>query len=385
MRGRGKTAALCLMALLMAATFLSRTIMYHLTAKCTMVKAYSGRLSATIPFLEAAIPPEYVNSVALPMLGEEATIRLNRSRNCTLVQKGDILMELSPPACEKRLQALTKDWTAAREKAALFRVNYPIALAAAQADKETAQKALARSNRRTRPAAERQLAKAEQALKLIKDEGIVEGMTQSSHDQEEKTLKQAIDALHMLQRAGWRIKAPEDALLLDVTEHIGKDGYLFSYVPLNNPLPLQVQTDAAFAPYLKAGQTLTFRTQEGKAIGESCTISALENYKGGLTLMLEAFLPENFPALKDARLQTALTDYDVLVPPGALVKENTVYVAQRGDSWWGKIWVVKERKVRVGLGSDTATPILSGLSEGEMVITSWDRAISPGERVVLPL
>lgn len=385
MRGRAKTVALCLMALLMAATFLSRTVMYHLTAKCTVAKAYSGRLSAAVPFSETVIPPEYVSSFALPMLGEEAAISLNLSHSHVLVQKGDTLMALSPLPCEDKLKALTKDWTLARERAAMFRVNYPIAVAAAEEDAAAAQKALARSNQRTRPAAERQLNRAEQALRLIRDEGIVDGTTQAALDHEEETLKQAMDALLALQKAGWRIAAPEDAVLLDVAENIGKEGRLFSYVPLNKPLTLRVQTDAALAPCLEVGQRLAFRTQEGKAIGEACAISAIDKLKGGLWLTLAAFAPENIPALDNAKLQTALTDYDVLVPPGALIKEDTVYVARRGNSWWGEVWVVEEREVKAGLGTDSATPILSGLSEGEMVITSWDRAINPGDRVVLPL
>ncbi len=74
-----------------------------------------------------------------------------------------------------------------------------------------------------------------------------------------------------------------------------------------------------------------------------------------------------------------------IVPNSAFVSQDKVYVLKQRMGFWGEEYYVVERQVMTGTGNEYVTQITEGLSPDETVVTGWDRKISSGMRVMLPL
>jgi hypothetical protein len=74
----------------------------------------------------------------------------------------------------------------------------------------------------------------------------------------------------------------------------------------------------------------------------------------------------------------------ILVPLSAVIDGSYVYVVTQRDTFLGKQLYVHQVVVTVQ-GQNMAQAVISqGLRDGNHVVTSWDRPLSEGQRVVLP-
>ena len=74
----------------------------------------------------------------------------------------------------------------------------------------------------------------------------------------------------------------------------------------------------------------------------------------------------------------------LLIPLSALIDETSVYIALQKETFLGKELRVERREVRLGEKSVSQAIVSEGVDANEYVITSWDRPIQDGQRVLLP-
>jgi len=86
------------------------------------------------------------------------------------------------------------------------------------------------------------------------------------------------------------------------------------------------------------------------------------------------------------RPQTRISeDFEIIeniVPASALVADGELYIAEQEKDVWGTKWVARSMGVKAVELGDGEVSIAEGLEGTEYVITSWDRSLETGMRVV---
>jgi membrane fusion protein (multidrug efflux system) len=147
-------------------------------------------------------------------------------------------------------------------------------------------------------------------------------------------------------------------------------------------LKLDFSLPERYLPYLRTGQKTRFRVASHMGWLEA-TLYAIEPSVDVSTRSIQAralasnedgsLLPGSF-----AEVEVALEDIPetILLPPIALVpglKEHTVYTHEQG--------VARQRKVTIGLRTEDAVQITSGINPGDEVIISGVLQLRPGMKV----
>ena len=126
-----------------------------------------------------------------------------------------------------------------------------------------------------------------------------------------------------------------------------------------------------------AKTTLTFdaipgKTYTGKVAGINKTgvvSSGVTNYPA--TIKMETLIPELLPNMSASANIIVVVKPDVLLVPSETIQNQSVRILKNGKR--------ETRAVETGLSSNTQTEIISGLAEGEIVVTGTVSKTTPGQ------
>jgi hypothetical protein len=74
----------------------------------------------------------------------------------------------------------------------------------------------------------------------------------------------------------------------------------------------------------------------------------------------------------------------ILIPLSAVIDGSFVYVVHQTDTFLGRQLRVEYRFIEIGGDNGFQAVVTDGLSTSEYIVTSWDRPLRDGLRVMLP-
>ena len=88
--------------------------------------------------------------------------------------------------------------------------------------------------------------------------------------------------------------------------------------------------------------------------------------------------------IKSLTLESKSTYYDVLVPINAIIDDSYVFILTEEDNGiWGTYYYVHQVNVKTDAYNTSDIAIISGLSQNQRIVISWDRTLSDNQRVIL--
>jgi len=228
-------------------------------------------------------------------------------------------------------------------------------------------------------------------LEYITDTGIFNATTRKTILTELKKEEVLLNDLKSLSGSSIAIKAPADGIVTDITvkeqdKYEGIDT-LLSIAPEDTKIKLMVKIEADQVKKFEEGASCSISFDDKTIKGK---IGGLKNTDGTYYLVLE---PESTAEIDllflndaDIKVETESEYYNIIIPNAAFAaQDNEVFILRTRKGFWGKEYYVQRQRVQIGEENEYYTSVESGLSNGDIVVTGWDRDLTDGASVMLPL
>lgn len=245
-------------------------------------------------------------------------------------------------------------------------------------------------------------------LQLLKDNATSKekfGEAEANYYASQEKLKAAKAQLaqYQVQNDWLFVKAPIDGEVLIIYQYVGasvKPGEPVALIGDFNKLTFSLNLTDNSAQNLKVGDTATLTFNDtaamGKAYGTEYGVGN-KGYKQKIRATLREIMPDlNLPADirrsvwevdNGARILEPMTYTGVVMDFGIINNVLTVPLSAMTDTSYNKVFVVDEndiihlRTVVTGANDDVYTEIISGLSEGETVVTDNVEGLEDGMKI----
>lgn len=380
---RGIRLAKSFIIIMLLCLFFSRSIYYFLTPKVLTERARAGSLHYEIAAQSVRWSCENPHRVSLEaVLAEGLTVEAVFVRSGTLIQTGDRLLSFSSPHGEKLLQDA---------EAALARACDALTVW----DQEYGSEKLRLENELKRAALEKEqggddlsdlrIDELNRTLNDLLNDKIIQGTSRMPLKTEMEQRQAQRDCLERLRQDGWVIRSDVDGRVMDVfTERAQMaDGSapLLSVAPEDAEICIRCEIsedDMEILSYGKASVSWNSSLSVDFVIADREDGVAVLAAADTDVLRFVKSLPDPFV------MNITSEKYGVLAPNRAIIG-NTVYVLRERDTFLGKRLYAEAVEVETGVRDDMNTAIIRGLSQGDEVITNWDRTLSPDTEVMRPL
>lgn len=201
------------------------------------------------------------------------------------------------------------------------------------------------------------------------------------------TLKTVYNNLLPLLSEG-QVVAQEDGMLykMNVKEASYYDGkeFLFQLIPKESEISYRVSLTKEQEKYLDRVKEACLKFGNNE-VAVKMLGTYKEDEKTYLIFETEAILTKDQQANLVLLLKEELTYYDTIIPSSALIDEHVFVLSSQEQGIWGTAYYIQEIKVEVGRIGSKEVGIISGLLEGQEIVTYWDRTIKNKQRVMLML
>lgn len=253
-----------------------------------------------------------------------------------------------------------------------------------QLEKETAEKL------RLKEELEYQLKVSTEKLNALQTTGIYNQKSRTLIEMELKDAEEKLQTLIQLQDQDCRILSPVSGTVVSINRNLFQ-GYMGidSLIKVNlgesvtaYALRMEKAPKQGFSEDTSCSITLGSQTLQGKI-----TQILLEGTGVCLIMELDRGKSIDFQELKtsNAVLEIKSNYCNIMIPNSAFVSQDEVYVLKSRKGFWGEEYYVVKQKVVLGQSDSSRTEILNGLVKVDKVITSWDRELTDGATVSLPL
>lgn len=232
------------------------------------------------------------------------------------------------------------------------------------------------------------LEKAQQDLQYIKTTGILNGKTRDSIIVKIESLNNHIDKNKTCIARYQKVISSVDGVVCKV--HYSKyDSYfgvkpLITVIPDNTSCSLRVKTNKDIIDFLDNDSNSQYKIYINNIEAETEVLKAETEEKNCFIYINYKKEYENIDSFKIV-VNTISKFCDIIVPNSAFISPDMLYVLQTRQGFWGKEYYVELREVTVGEYNSRKSQITEGLMRGDTVITGWDRELTSGQRVMLPL
>lgn len=234
------------------------------------------------------------------------------------------------------------------------------------------------------------LDKAEQSLEYMESSGILNGKIRDSIVSKIDTANNEISKNKLCIEKYQKIISEVGGIVSGV-HYSQYDSYpgikpLITVIPDDATCNLKIKASKAILDILQDGTTNTYYINDDIEVeAEIIKTEVVEkDYFIFLDLKAEIAEYENIKGLR-MEMNTRSEYCDILIPNSAFFSPKNVYVLKERDGFWGKEYYVESYDVMVGEYNNMKSAITSGLKRGDMVVTGWDRELTSGQRVFLPL
>lgn len=201
------------------------------------------------------------------------------------------------------------------------------------------------------------------------------------------TLKTVYNNLLPLLSEG-QVVAQEDGMLykMNVKEASYYDGkeFLFQLIPKESEISYRVSLTKEQEKYLDRVKEACLKFGNNE-VAVKMLGTYKEDEKTYLIFETEAVLTKEQQANLVLLLKEESTYYDTIIPSSALIDEHVFVLSSQEQGIWGTAYYIQEIKVEVGRIGSKEVGIISGLLEGQEIVTYWDRTIKNKQRVMLML
>ncbi len=234
------------------------------------------------------------------------------------------------------------------------------------------------------------LDKAEQSLEYMESSGILSGKTRDGILSKIDTAKDEIDKKRLYIEKYQKIVSEVDGIVSGV-HYLQYDIYsgikpLITVIPDDTSRSLKVKTSKMILDILQNDTANTYYINDDIEVEAEIIKTEVVEKDCFLYLVLKGETTE-YGNIKSLRMEiNTKSEYcDILIPNSAFFSPQSIYVLKERDGFWGKEYYVESYEVLVGEYNNMKSAIISGLRRGDMVVTGWDRELTDGQRVFLPL
>jgi len=405
-------AGIILLVVMLFFTFFAGSINYFLTPKVTVTVARQGVLTRSLSFgdpelyYEGGVDAELPAVVSMPLTAVE--IRTGKDNE---VRAGEIVVVFDIAPLEEALETASFELEDAKE--ALWRFNAGFEEERLRLERQLEDDALNIAAMRdglriltgnARAAMLRQIerleqdsARREETLAHMLESKVYAGQSLRAVEGRVEAAAERRDALNEAITACREVRAGADGYISEIYAEEGQkytggetlftivtdgaEAYIRQRMSREEAAPL---AEGSFAAVEYTEQTDMFAPQvrtTGAQV-ESITASG-DQFRPYLVI---AKFTQGIPyGAQIGRVRFDLPGVSgIIVPAGALVDGGSVYVVTKRDSFLGEELLAEKRYVNVGEISAGQAVIEDGLEGGEYVVTSWDRPVTDGKRVLLP-
>ena len=227
-------------------------------------------------------------------------------------------------------------------------------------------------------------------LDYIKGSDIFNGRSRISISMELEDMEKDMADMRKIKDSYLTIKAPVDGIVGNIPFK-EKDSYggmdvLMIISPGNSGGKLIAELDEKQAEKLKEGFECEINAGRQPLSGRITGFTKLEGKQYAVIEAeeLDKLDTDNKDGISISIEQTG-EYYNTILPNSAFFTPDKVYILKERQGFWGKEYYVQVQEVQVGEGNEQKTQIVNGVSRMDMVVTSWDRELRDGARVMMPL
>lgn len=377
--------ALAMAALLAAVILFSGTFRGMVHPRVTVTRVNSGTIQLTYGKDDIRLDSDCLSHHSIPLSVSGAIpVRETLKAPGMHVNKGGTLFALDREAAENAYFASKQAYTLAKLALDDFDVGYASAVTAAK----EALDAAASTFSRLRFAPEDRRAEAEQAVEYAQsayERLTVDGIWQhTTRDVLENDLRQAserYEAWTTLREHGYRIVAEESGTLIDLTAEWPCE---YAILPDGQEIRLCVTASTVDFEGVFIGQEARLITSSNPDEAQFMTVSEVELEATKITLVFQfvPMTPSVFSVAGSYAMQFDSPRYSALIPAGALVNDNTIWVAEPVRNGSKTSYVARRVTIERATGNASYIPCTKWLGD-TLVITQWDKPLADGKAVMI--
>lgn len=367
---------LLFLAIMLALTFFSRTLYLATLPQVTAVRLSGGYLTVDIPASTPILYSETVKEVipckyplASPLSGSRIQVRQNQA-----VRQGETLIEFDAHWAESALAQAKSEYDSAMAAQTVWKNGYDQQLHELESKEKTLRSEGGDSSESLQAiAAERKLL----------EQDIYNSVPLSEVQDKCDAARSVYESLSRLKQNNWRIAAPENLWIAEISLKEGDDYRGVAPVLRYIPQTAEVYAGAVYTDspqILKDAASISVVEGDGQ-VSEAWKYSHMEPSENGYTLWAALADPLH-PELPEDGLTFHLETgyYSTLVPKAALCQEG-IYLAQKRAGAWGQTedYACLVRG-KYALSDDQYVLFETTASlNGEPVLIDWDRAFGDGD------
>jgi multidrug efflux pump subunit AcrA (membrane-fusion protein) len=229
----------------------------------------------------------------------------------------------------------------------------------------------------------------QEQLDYINTTGIINGKPLEAVRTALEELEDRLTALEAIKNNGYTVAAPREGIAgkiyIDGGFYKGPDAIL-NIIPGNDEVMYALRIEEKHMDSIDSNAYCTIIAEKTEIPVEKVGITSI-NGKMHLLFRQRADMRQDYISLltSNPRLEKRGGYCDAIIPNSALVESNKVYVLEKRQGFWGEEYYAQKKEVVTGQSNENKTEIINGLSRNDTVITGWDRALSDGARVMLPI
>ena len=376
---------LLFLAIMLALTFFSRTLYLATLPQVTAVRLSGGYLTVDIPASTPILYSETVKEIipckyplASPLSGSRIQVRQNQA-----VRQGETLIEFDAHWAESALAQAKSEYDSAAATQAVWKSGCDQQL------RELAEKQKRLSTEGGAADSREALQALDAERRLLEQDEIYNGVPLSEVRARCEAARSVYESLSRLKQNNWRIAAPENLWIAEISLKEGDDYRGVAPVLRYIPQTAEVYAGAVYTDspqILKDAASISVVEGDGQA-SDAWKYSHMEPSENGYTLWAALADPLH-PDLPEGGLTFHLETgyYSTLVPKAALCQEG-IYLAQKRAGAWGQTedyaCLVKGK---YSLSDDQYVLFETTASlNGEPVLIDWDRAFNDGDTVYVTM
>jgi len=398
-RGAVIRAGVILLAVILFFTVFSRTINYFLTPKVTIALVRPSAISHELRFshfemlYDGAIELRLPSGIDVPVAVTEAFIQKGDT-----VAAGDPLAVFDGDSLENALRESVLDVLIHKDALHRFDVNFESEKRRLerQIEDDTAALAAANSNSTQAKRLEEDRAQREADLEYMTQNQILNGQIRQSYTAALDAAQERHDILSRTISELRAFTAPKDGYVRETNLRAGQEltggDLLFTILTDESRPTIRVQMTEAEAANLQPGDAATIeyttllnmqrKTSTAETVIANIALTGDMYQTHEITASLRQAIP--YDAIVTGVTVKPPANAGIVIPLSAIVNGSSVYVVTERDTFLGKELYVTRRDVTIGDRNASQALVTNGLSENEYIVTSWDRSIHDGQRVVLP-
>lgn len=230
--------------------------------------------------------------------------------------------------------------------------------------------------------------KSKQSLQYLVDTGILNGNAGDRVKEMLKELNNALSVLRNIRESDYSIKSPSHGIAGNI--YIEKNNYngldsIINIIPKDTTpnIALYIENigksldDKSICELVSRQEKLTMKFLSYKVINRKMYLL--------FNLSNEKLIDYGSLMSTKATLEAKGEYCNMIIPNSAIIENNKVYVLEKRKGFWGEEYYASEQQVGIGQYNEQYSEITFGLTRDDTVIISWDREITDGSRVMIPI